>query len=586
MACFIRFNILISVVFLLIPPSLALPTAVIDNQIITGGVDHDDISVEFFKGIPYADPPIGPLRFKHPVAFSGSYSGLKANTFGYSCPSSMSGGTLAAFDELAGVTQYFSESMINSTIDTQKSMTPMDEDCLTINVFRPRNTKPGHNLPVMVWIYGGAFQFGSSSMYDGGVYVRESIKMNQPVLLVTFNYRLGALGFLGGRAVQNEHSTNSGLMDQRLALQWVSQHISAFGGDPIRVTIFGESAGAMSIAAHMAMYDGDNMYNGKPLFAGAIMQSGAVLPTEYTDDSYPEEMFWKFAKSLGCFKDYGEDDSVVMACLRNITFEEIIKVEKLFIKEKYGLMDAFISWSPRCDGEIFSVPIHQLFAEGHFTKIPFITGNQQDEGTLFGLVLNTTHGSETRKLFNLWFRKAFPDQINKLLWLYPDNPFLGAPFNTGVRNAITSQYKRISAFITDFLFHSGRRLMLNSTNTDATPTYVYHAENLHNIVPVLGTFHAGELIWQWHLDTGPAEIYRRYFIAFANYGDPNIGVGKGLPHWERYTALEKQVLGIGIQSQMLVHQNDLKLRHEYQMYDTYRSRQIDYMVENYPVLVV
>lgn len=583
-----------------LPLSLANATVVIGDDVITGGIDNEGgIPVEYFKGIPYAQPPTGFLRFKNPVPYTGSYADLNASAFGYSCPSPISGGTLSAFDKLEGISRYLPQYMKDIISDSQDMMTPMNEDCLTVNVFRPHSAQQTNYskqlLPVMVWIYGGAFQVGSSSMYDGGVYVRSSIEMDQPVILVTFNYRLGAFGFLGGEAVQEDETegeggkaTNSGLMDQRLALQWVSKYIEYFGGDPGRVTLFGESAGAMSIAAHMAMHDGDNTYNGKPLFSGAILQSGAIIPTGYVDDPYPEEMFWRFAKGVGCYKDYGQNNSVVMECLRNATLETIMDVQDSILGERFGAMDVFLAWSPRSDRNVFSAPIHQLFAKGKFAKIPTISGNQQDEGTMFGLLMNTTSGPETRDLFNLLFRKASPDQIKNLLWLYPDNPCLGAPFNTHCRNIVTSQFKRISAFLTDFIFHSGRRLILQNTPANSIPTFVYHAETLHNVVPVLGTFHASDLIWQWRAYFNPTtDVYRRYFVAFANYGDPNIGIGTRLPHWERYTPQKKQVLGLGIQKQIFVHQQEiLKPTFGYQISDTYRGNQIAYLVNNYADFIV
>lgn len=584
------------------------PTAVLNSdQTITGtfASESDDVeslsieSVECFKGIPYADPPVGSLRFRHPAEYSGSYDGFKADNYGYSCPAPISGDTLEAFDKLFGISKYLPEFLKQEMPKTAALMTPMNEDCLTINVFRPANTVPTDDLPVMVWIFGGAFQFGGSSMYDGSVYVRESLKMSQPVILVSFNYRLGALGFLGGSAVQEEQSGNPGFMDQRLALKWVAKHIKAFGGDPGRVTLFGQSAGAMSILAHMTAHDGDNSYNGIPLFAGAIMQSGAVIPTEYVDDPYPEEMFWRFATAVDCYQEDptrdGIDDvalgSKTLECLRNVSYEEIMQVQKSFVEDdKYGMIDAFFGWGLRSDRRIHSAPIHELISEGKFAKIPYITGNQQDEGTMFGFAFNATTGSETRDMLNRLFRRATPRQVGEILSLYPDNRFVGAPFHTGFQNAVTPQFKRISAVITDLIFQSGRRLFLKHTDVGATPVYVYHASTLHQVVPALGTFHSSDLIWQWRMNVDPAKAYRRYFIAFANYGNPNAGVGGDLPYWARYTREQKETLGLGISRynwlKLQTSQQTMRPLGAFRMQDTYRGDEIDYLVQNYGAVTV
>jgi carboxylesterase type B len=112
-------------------------------------------------------------------------------------------------------------------------------------------------------------------MYQGSTWVEESLNHGQPIVVVTVNYRVGGYGFLGGKELHAEGSTNLGLLDQRLGLEWVSDNIRAFGGDPTKVTIWGESAGSISVFNHMAAYDGNHTYKGKPLFRGAIMNSGA-----------------------------------------------------------------------------------------------------------------------------------------------------------------------------------------------------------------------------------------------------------------------------------------------------------------------
>lgn len=547
---------------------------------ITGSLNSDG-DVEFFKGMPYAEPPIGDLRFRRPLPYHGSYDDFNATEYGASCYAALSGGTLAAFDDIVGISKYLPPYMRDIIHDSRDKMTPMSEDCLTINVFRPKNTDKRDQLPVMVWIYGGAFQFGSSSMYDGDPFIKESVDMGLPIILVTFNYRLGALGFLGGQAIKEEGgSTNAGLYDQKLALEWVSKHIGAFGGDSNQVLLFGESAGAQSVYMHMAA----SYYTKQPLFSAAIMQSGSIIPTGYVDDVFPEGMFWRLAKGTSCSDQQDahieglQEGFEALDCLRNISIDAIMDFQKSFVhEERFGVVEAYLAWSPHADGDILRKPVYQLVREGNIAQIPYITGNQQDEGTLFGLVMNSTSTEETRLLFQILFRRASKAQIEDMQLLYPDNPFVGAPFNTGLRNAITPQFKRLSAFTTDLLFHAGRRLALGYSPVTSVPTYVYHATTLHNLVPVLGTFHASDLIWQWRVNMeSSSDVYRRYFISFANYYDPNIG--SGMPRWPRYSWIGQETLGIG--------PNYRLMSAVYETKDTYRSEQIGYLMRNYGSILI
>jgi carboxylesterase type B len=141
-------------------------------------------------------------------------------------------------------------------------------------VHRPKGSKKGDKLPVLFWIFGGGFELGWNFMYPGSIWVEESIKQGQPIIVVTSNNRVGGYGFMGGKELLADGSTNLGLLDQRLGLEWVADNIEAFGGDPDKVTIWGESAGSISVFSHMVAYDGNNTYKGKPLFRAAIMNSG------------------------------------------------------------------------------------------------------------------------------------------------------------------------------------------------------------------------------------------------------------------------------------------------------------------------
>ena len=197
-------------------------------------------AVESFKGVPFAAPPVGDLRWRPPQP-APVWTGVKiASDFGPVCMQTARG----FFAQQGG----------------------MSEDCLTLNIWRPASAKPGQRLPVMVWIYGGAFIIGGSStpFYDGTHFA------DRGVILVSFNYRLGRFGFFAHPALDGGPGpvANYGLMDQIAALKWVKANIAAFGGDPDNVTVFGESAGAISV----------NYLMGSPaargLFAKAIAESG------------------------------------------------------------------------------------------------------------------------------------------------------------------------------------------------------------------------------------------------------------------------------------------------------------------------
>lgn len=156
-------------------------------------------------------------------------------------------------------------------------------------------------------------------MYDAVSLLTQAIKIGEPFIFVAVNYRVGGFGFLGGKEILADGAANLGLLDQRVGLQWVADNIAAFGGDPNRVTIWGESAGSISVLDQMLLYGGDNTYKGKPLFHGAIMDSGSVIPAEPVDGVKAQAVYDEVVSVAGC-----SSSSDTLACLRGLPYETFL----------------------------------------------------------------------------------------------------------------------------------------------------------------------------------------------------------------------------------------------------------------------
>lgn len=528
--------------------AVPVPTAVIQQQTISGILE--DGSVDTFKGIPFGNPPLGDLRFKHPTPYTGTYSGLEANDFKGACMQLNPYKVFTLLTDAVGLTSLLPGFLMTPLYDLIHGSVAMSEDCLYLNVFRPAGTTATDKLPVMVWIYGGAFLFGSTGSYSGNSFVKESVKMGQPVIYVSIPYRMGPYGFLGGSAMKNEGSTNAGLHDQRLALKWIQDNIASFGGDPSRVMLFGESSGSISVAHQITAYGGgsDSLYNGKPLFSSAIMQSGSCSAYEDVTSHAPQSQFDRFATKAGC----DPTSPTVMACLRSKSDDTLATASNSYdLIDLFGLLPQFFGFSPRNDGDIIPDNSCTLFKTGKFTNMPIIIGTNQDEGTLFGITaINATSTKDVSNFLKNVMTTAPDSSINNILTQYPNDITQGAPFGTSIFNAITPQFKRVSAIITDFLYNSPRRTVLAGITAKR---YNFFSTALHNVVPILGTFHASDVIFQFFLDIGPFLAYRRYWISFANNHDPNVGTG--LAQWNPYTNNGKETLNIAFTNQYMTTDN-------------------------------
>ncbi|VDB90063.1 unnamed protein product [Peniophora sp. CBMAI 1063] len=203
------------------PDEPAGPEVILDNGTFVGTSEGD---VSAFRGLPYAQPPVGDLRFRLPVA-NDPYNGIyNATVFSAACIQQTANVTNAtALNPIAA-------ELLQQIIDSSQQSVE-DEDCLTIDVYAPANATQDSRLPVAYWIYGGGFQNGAASWYNGTALVARSLQIDEPVIYVAVNYRLSALGFAGSAEVREAGIGNIGLHDQRLGLRWVQQYISTFGGD-------------------------------------------------------------------------------------------------------------------------------------------------------------------------------------------------------------------------------------------------------------------------------------------------------------------------------------------------------------------
>ncbi|GFG72575.1 carboxylesterase/lipase family protein [Mycolicibacter senuensis] len=295
----------------------------------TVGPDH-----RLFQGIPYAAAPVGPLRWQPPApmpAWQGVRDAVKR-------------GPWCIQPDAAEVD-------------------PTSEDCLTLNVWTPTGSA-AEPLPVMVWIHGGSFMRGA-----GDIYHAQRLAVRGRIVVVTINYRLGALGFLADPALGE--AGNYGLADQQAALRWVRDNVGAFGGDPAKVTIAGESAGGMSVCDHLVAPESAG------LFRAAIIQSGPCQAQVEVADA--RRISRDYTESIGCAgrKEAAADDSDVAACLRGLPADRLTKP---LWHARFG--------TDQLSGPVVGTPLLpadplRVFRDGAAARVPVLLGVNRDEFTLF-----------------------------------------------------------------------------------------------------------------------------------------------------------------------------------------------------------
>ncbi|MGA7292721.1 MAG: carboxylesterase family protein [Terriglobales bacterium] len=493
---------------LLLAISLPASAAAADRvQTANGGVEglgRQPSGVRIFEGIPFAQPPIGDLRWKPPQP-AKNWTGVRpAVQFGSRCMQ----------HPVYGDMNFRSKRM--------------SEDCLYLNVWTPAQSANDH-LPVLVYFYGGGFVAGDSSepRYDG-----ESLAQ-KGIVVVSMNYRLGLFGFFSHPELTHESphhaSGDYGLLDQNAALQWVSQNIAAFGGDPKRITIGGESAGSISVSAHMVSP------LSKDLISGAIGESGSIMGAlSAVPLAQAENQGLEFANSIGAHS---------LAALRAMTTDQIFATTAKFGPGRFP---------PTVDGYFLPEPPLSAFAAGQQAHVPLLVGWNSTEMTWQAVL-----GKEppTRESYEKAVRKLYGKHADEVLKLYPastqDEVIDAATDLASDRFIVLStwrwfdmQVKTGDSPVFRYLFARARPPM-NPSMGNATPGLAGGlikgaAAQAEAEPPARGAVHSAEIeyalgnlasnkVYAWTPDDYKiSNLIEDYFANFVKNGNPN---GPSLPAW-------------------------------------------------------
>lgn len=433
-----------------------------------------------FKGIPYAAPPVGPLRWRPPQP-KAAWKGVRdATRVGAIC-----------------------EQVYNAK-DNGVGPLPMSEDCLTLNVWTPDVEAKTGKKPVMVWIHGGGHVNGSgtAALYDGTNLAK------QGVVVVTLNYRLGRLGFFAHPALDKEHpnelKANYGLMDTLAAMKWVKANAARFGGDPNNITIFGESAGGISVNYLMLTPAAKGLFHKAVMESGLGREHGAALKGEPRFGiASAETTGAAFAASVGI-----TDEKTAAAALRALPADVVMK----------GSPSSGIGGGPIIDGKLFVEDPEQGFAKGHQAKVPFLIGTNSLE--------------------------------------FPVSPGANNSYNAAIgpvaarRDAAIAVYGDEATYndhvVSDVLFTEPAHYLAVEQAKLGAPTYLYRFSFMSDSIKdrMKGAVHASERQYVFDTlgaspwptgekDEALARQMTRYWTNFAKTGDPN---GGDLPHWPAFGA--------------------------------------------------
>ncbi|KAE9408460.1 alpha/beta-hydrolase [Gymnopus androsaceus JB14] len=363
------------------------------------GVYDSVNNVTSYLGVRYAAPPIGDLRWRAPQSpANNSSAGVQqANTQPNPCPQASTGD--ASTNPLEG------QSSLTRRADAPGTG---PEDCLFLNVYFPGDTIPTKPFPTLVWIHGGGYISGGADTFEGSDLLREA---NNEIVAVIIQYRLGLFGFLPGSEVKANGTLNAGLFDQDFALRWVQSHISQFGGDPTKVTIWGQSAGAGSVLQHIVAQDGQTS---PQLFRGAITSS-TFLPSQYLyNDTIPELLYSEVVAQTNCSS---ADDS--LTCLRSVN-ETLLETINTNLNVE-GFFGTFL-FVPVVDGTFITQRPTEALKQGKVNGKALLAVTNTNEGILF---VNQTNPITNVSLYaGTLFPKFGPTQDNETAEIYAS---LGTP---------------------------------------------------------------------------------------------------------------------------------------------------------------
>jgi para-nitrobenzyl esterase len=476
---------------------------------LEGKVDGRSVT---FKGIPFAAPPVGPLRWRSPQSPSPWSGTRSAKSFAPDCLQWHNSSALAAITS---------------------------EDCLYLNLWVPEKPPSSAPLPVMMFFFGGSWAWGGTQMtiYDGA----RMLEKANDVIICTVNYRLGPLGFIASAELSAESGTsgNYGLMDQQAAMRWVRDNAAAFGGDGKRLTIWGESAGASSVSTHLVMPSSWG------LFSQAVVESGPVAAWSAKPFDIMQAVYDGMAAQFNC---------TTLACLRQIEGHKIQQLNNVDqIEQRVSNLTSVttVTWSPVVDGVLLpDFPLH-LLAAGKVAPVPLLVGSNLNEGTEFTPGI---HSSANASTLAAWLVTMFgPDYATKVASMYPISQF-------------QSPWWAATAMITDAFFTCPSRAMASVLSAAGAEVYVYQFTHVWDEISIdrrLGVFHGSELIGVWAVHDGlyelpdhtiipiilsPRELFLlddfvRYWTAFGASGNPN---AKGGALWPLFNSTARMSLDISL----------------------------------------
>ncbi|KAK4541845.1 hypothetical protein LTR36_007377 [Oleoguttula mirabilis] len=323
------------------------------NGLITGHPASNISTVNEFLGIPFAQPPIGALRFAAPAPYNGS-GPFVASDWGYDCPDTpnAASGYPGFTSQAQRVINYFSAN----------SGTTQSEDCLSLNIWTPSNATQGRRLPVLIFLYGGRFTYGHTNtpFFDG-----QFLANAEHVIVVSANYRDNIFGFPGAP----NNTQNVGMRDQRLAVEWISDNIAGFGGNASLLTLFGQSAGAVSIDYWSYAYVDD------PIVSGLISESGNALSFPVNTDAVTLSDWYNVSATVGC----GASGDT-LPCMREVNWTSIkAAAAKAPSASSGNPLRSIPAFYPTPDGVLVFSNYSALSDEGAFAKIPYLLGNNNYE---------------------------------------------------------------------------------------------------------------------------------------------------------------------------------------------------------------